>query len=78
LLLLTLILFVVVVFALIFAVPLFVNLFGGLGVELPISAKWLGILPAWLLVALAILVPLFLFVVLLLVLWKLVRRPAGQ
>lgn len=55
--LLTLILFVVLLFVLIFMVPLFANLFAGLGVDLPISAKWLGILPLWLLMVLIVLVP---------------------
>ncbi|MGH9556493.1 MAG: hypothetical protein ACRD2Y_11800 [Terriglobales bacterium] len=68
----------VLVIALVFVVPLFANLFVGLGVDLPISSKWLGILPAWLLVVLAILIPLFLFATVIFVLWKVVRRLASQ
>ncbi|MGH9603444.1 MAG: hypothetical protein ACRD24_13770 [Terriglobales bacterium] len=59
--------------ALLLVAPLFANLFGGLGVDLPAPAGWMTKLPFWLLPLVGLFVPAFAVTVFIFALWKLIR-----
>lgn len=54
-------------------VPVFANLFAGLGVDLPIPASWVRGLPVWIILLLALFMPALALVVLVFAIRELVR-----